>query len=214
MIETGMDRLLPDMSLEIEAAARGALRVAGCDEVGRGPLAGPVTAAAVILLPDSIPSGIDDSKRLKPPARAALAASIKESALCWSIAHASVEEIDRLNILQASHLAMCRALEALDPTPDFVLIDGNRLPRALAIPAQTVVKGDARSLSIAAASILAKVERDRIMCELSLANPGYGWEKNAGYPSPQHREALQMLGVTPHHRVSFAPVRKMLCEEN
>ena len=203
-------RITPDYSHE---RACGGIRVAGVDEVGRGPLAGPVTAAAVILDPANIPPGINDSKRLSAAARARLAEAIKASAT-WAIAHASVAEIDALNILQASHLAMRRALEALDSPADFALIDGNRLPRGLTIPAQTLVKGDAHSLSIGAASIIAKVERDRIMCELSLESPGYGWEKNAGYPSLQHRQALARLGPTPHHRLSFAPLRKMLCEEH
>jgi ribonuclease HII len=209
-----MTRAFPDLSLEAEAIAQGAARVAGVDEVGRGPLAGPVTAAAVILNMDDVPPGIDDSKRLRDSAREVLATQIKARAVGWSIAHASVAEIDALNILQASHLAMRRALDGLSPTAAFALIDGNRIPKGLTLPALCVVKGDARSLSIAAASIIAKVERDRIMCELSLTNPGYGWEKNAGYPSPQHREALRRLGPTPYHRTSFAPVRKMLCEEN
>ncbi|WP_286173963.1 ribonuclease HII [Rhodobacter sp. NTK016B] len=202
------DRPLPDLSLE---TALGVPLVAGVDEVGRGPLAGPVTAAAVILDPARIPDGIDDSKRLREPARLRLAQEIRDSAVAWAVAHASVDEIDTLNILQASHLAMVRALAALAPAATHALIDGNRLPRDLTIPAQCIVKGDSRSLSIAAASILAKVERDEIMRELSLANPGYGWEKNAGYPSPAHLKALQERGITPHHRRSFAPVRKMLC---
>ncbi|PTX02892.1 ribonuclease HII [Pararhodobacter aggregans] len=198
----------PDLSLE---TALGLPLVAGVDEVGRGPLAGPVTAAAVILDPARIPPGIDDSKRLSERMRQRLALEIRESALAFAVAHASVEEIDALNILEASHLAMRRALAALTPAAQHALIDGNRLPKGLEIPAQTVVKGDAISLSIAAASILAKVERDAIMRELALANPGYGWEKNMGYPSAQHRVALEQQGVTPHHRRSFGPVRKMLC---
>ncbi|MCB1387758.1 MAG: ribonuclease HII [Rhodobacteraceae bacterium] len=200
-------RLRPDLTLE---TALGAARVAGVDEVGRGPLAGPVTAAAVILDPASIPEGIDDSKRLGEAARNRLALAIRDSAIAVAVAHASVEEIDTLNILEASHLAMRRALAALNPAASHALIDGNRLPRGLEIPAQTVVKGDARSLSIAAASIVAKVERDAIMRELARANPGFGWEKNMGYPSVQHRAALQQIGVTPHHRRSFAPIRNML----
>lgn len=198
----------PDLSLE---TALGLPLVAGVDEVGRGPLAGPVTAAAVILDPARLPQGIDDSKRLTERARERLALEIRASALAFAVAHASVEEIDALNILEASHLAMRRALAALSPAAQHALIDGNRLPKGLEIPAQTVVKGDAISLSIAAASILAKVERDAIMRELALANRGYGWEKNMGYPSAQHRVALEQQGVTPHHRRSFGPVRKMLC---
>ncbi|MCA0205761.1 MAG: ribonuclease HII [Proteobacteria bacterium] len=201
-------RVLPDLSLETALCLP---LVAGVDEVGRGPLAGPVTAAAVILDPARLPLGIDDSKRLTERARDRLAQEIRDSALAFAVAHASVEEIDALNILEASHLAMRRALAALNPAAQHALIDGNRLPKGLTIPAQTVVKGDAISLSIAAASILAKVERDAIMRELALANPGYGWEKNMGYPSAQHRVALKQQGITPHHRRSFGPVRKMLC---
>ena len=200
----------PDFTHE---AATGLTLIAGVDEAGRGPLAGPVTAAAVILHPDRIPPGINDSKRLSAAARERLAEAIKDQALAWAIAEASVDEIDTINILQASLLAMRRALAALTPAPQMALIDGNRMPQGLAVPAQTLVKGDAKSLSIAAASILAKVQRDRVMCELSLANPGYGWENNAGYPTPEHLSALQRLGVTPHHRRSFAPARNILCEE-
>lgn len=203
----------PDFSFETALAARGYAAIAGVDEVGRGPLAGPVTAAAVVLDPACIPPGLNDSKKLGAPAREALAQAIRQHAR-WSVAHASVEEIDTLNILQASHLAMRRALDALHPPADFALIDGNRLPRDLALPAEALVKGDARCLSIAAASILAKVARDAIMADLARECPGYGWESNAGYPSPAHLAALQSLGVTPYHRRSFAPVRKMLCEEN
>ncbi len=131
----------------------------------------------------------------------------------YAVAHASVEEIDHHNILRASHLAMERAVAALDPQPDYLLIDGNLIPRDLRIPAEAVVKGDGRSLSIAAASILAKEARDRIMVDLAQQFPGYGWERNAGYPSKQHREALIKIGVTPHHRRSFKPVHNILYQE-
>ena len=204
-------RITPDFALELTAQAQGYARIAGVDEVGRGPLAGPVTAAAVILDPACIPAGIDDSKRVKEADRRRLAAEIKASAISWAIAHASVQEIDEINILQASHLAMKRALQALEPASDFALVDGNRMPRDMTIPGQTVVKGDAKSLSIAAASILAKVERDQIMQELAHLHPQFGWETNAGYPTPLHLGALTQFGPTPHHRRSFAPVRKMLC---
>ncbi|KPQ05788.1 MAG: ribonuclease HII [Rhodobacteraceae bacterium HLUCCA12] len=204
----------PDFTHEDAALARGALIVAGVDEVGRGPLAGPVTAAAVVLNPNRIPEGLRDSKRLTARARTTLAATIEDMAIASSVAHASVDEIDALNILQASHLAMRRALVGLSPPADHALIDGNRLPGDLPCPAETLVKGDARCLSIAAASILAKVARDRIMAELARDWPGYGWERNAGYPAPTHLAALKRLGVTPHHRRSFAPVRNILCEEN
>ncbi|TNF64745.1 MAG: ribonuclease HII [Rhodobacteraceae bacterium] len=199
----------PDFALELDLIAQGALRVAGVDEVGRGPLAGPVTAAAVVLAPGAIPEGLNDSKKLTARARDALAERL---ALCAevSVAHASVDEIDALNILRASHLAMERAVAALTPAPDFLLIDGNLIPRGLTIPSRAVVKGDARSLSIAAASIVAKCARDRIMVDLAQQHPGYGWETNAGYPSKGHRDALRNLGVTPHHRRSFKPVHNIL----
>jgi len=202
----------PDFSFEAAALARGATRIAGVDEVGRGPLAGPVTAAAVILDPQAIPVGLKDSKKLSAKRREALFDAILKVAEV-SIAHASVEEIDEINILRASHLAMERAIAGLTPTPDHVLIDGNLLPRGLTLSAEPVIKGDARSLSIAAASIMAKVTRDRIMVDLAQQNPGYGWETNAGYPSKSHISALQNLGVTPHHRRSFKPVHNILYQE-
>lgn len=194
--------------------ARGALIVAGVDEVGRGPLAGPVTAAAVVLDPARIPPGLNDSKRLSAATRSVLAEVIWSQARAATVAHASVAEIDTLNILQASLLAMRRALAALSLPPDHAFIDGNRLPLDLCCPAETLIKGDARCLSVAAASILAKVARDRIMADLARDWPGYGWETNAGYPSAAHLAALTRLGITPHHRRSFAPVRNILCEEN
>ena len=201
----------PDYTLEEDAILRGARHVAGVDEVGRGPLAGPVTAAAVILDIRCIPDGLDDSKKLRPSRRAVLAEAIM--ARCdWAVAHASVEEIDRLNILRASHLAMCRALAGLRRRPCVALIDGNMLPRDLDLPGQAVVGGDARCLSIAAASIIAKVFRDRIMVDLAQQHPGYGWDVNAGYPTPAHRQALLDLGITPYHRRSFAPVHNILCK--
>ncbi|AFO89147.1 ribonuclease HII [Phaeobacter sp. HS012] len=202
----------PDYTLEAAAHGRGQIRIAGVDEVGRGPLAGPVTAAAVILDPENIPEGLNDSKKLSAKRREAVEASIFAQAEV-AIAHASVEEIDSLNILRASHLAMERAVAALDPAPDYLLIDGNLIPKGLLQPAEFVIKGDAKSVSIAAASIVAKQARDRIMVDLAQQFPGYGWEKNAGYPSKQHREALVSLGVTPHHRRSFKPVHKMLYQE-
>jgi len=202
----------PDFSLEQELRAQGYLRVAGVDEVGRGPIAGPVTAAAVILDPAAIPAGLNDSKKLTARRRAAL-----EQALCEtsevSIAHASVAEIDEINILRASHLAMVRAVAALDPAPDFLLIDGNMIPAGMTLPARAVVGGDARALSISAASIMAKTCRDRLMVDLAQQHPGYGWETNAGYPSKSHKQALRNLGVTPHHRRSFKPVHNILYQE-
>ncbi len=200
----------PDLHFEEEAAARGARVIVGVDEVGRGPLAGPVTAAAVILCDDP-PAGLNDSKKVSAKRRDALAEEIM--ARCdWAYSHVWIEEIDALNIYHASHLAMCRAVEALSRRPDFALIDGNVVPRELAIPAQAIIKGDALSMSIAAASIVAKVLRDRLMVDLAQQHPGYGWERNAGYPTKSHLQALLDLGVTPYHRRSFAPVHNILCK--
>ena len=201
----------PDFSFEAAAIARGAHLVAGVDEVGRGPLCGPVTAAAVILNPDAIPEGLNDSKKLSARRRNELFDWLTRN--CdWSVAHVDVEEIDRLNIYHASHLAMCRAVAGLKQRPDYVLVDGNKLPRDLGLSAEAIVKGDARSVTIAATSILAKVLRDRIMESLAQQYPGYGWEVNAGYPTPAHKRALLELGVTPHHRRSFKPVHNILCK--
>ncbi len=202
----------PDFTYENAARALGHARIAGVDEVGRGPLAGPVTAAAVILDPGAIPEGLNDSKKLSAARREALTEAILASAQV-SIAHATVAEIDEINILRAAHLAMERAVAALDPSPDIALIDGNMLPHGLALPARAIVKGDAVSLSIAAASIVAKTCRDRLMRDLAQQFPGYGWERNAGYPSKAHRAALLNLGVTPHHRRSFKPVHNILYQE-
>jgi ribonuclease HII len=185
--------------------------VCGIDEVGRGPWAGPVVAAAVILDPRAIPEGLDDSKRVPPVRRAALAARLRECAEV-GVGMASVEEIERLNILQASLLAMARAVAALPRVPAFVLVDGNRLPQGLPCGGRAVAKGDARCLSIAAASIVAKVARDAEMVALAQQFPGFGWERNAGYGTAEHRAALQRLGPTPHHRRGFRPIHKMLCE--
>lgn len=201
----------PDFSFEEAALARGLTRIAGVDEVGRGPLCGPVTAAAVVLDPNRMPEGLNDSKKLTAKRRAELAAQIMESA-DYCVAHASVEEIDEINIYHAAHLAMCRAVAGLSKTPDHVLVDGNRVPRDLSLSAEPIVKGDARSLSIAAASILAKEARDLLMVDLAQQYPGYGWEKNAGYPTKDHLQALLDLGVTPVHRRSFKPVHNILCQ--
>ena len=200
---------VPDYSSELFCRAEGALLIAGVDEVGRGPLAGPVTAAAVILDPHDIPEGLRDSKKLGKAARERLAIEIENRAKV-SVAHASVEEIDRLNILRAAHLAMVRAVQSLELPVDHALIDGNLIPDGLPCAATAIVKGDSRSASIAAASIVAKVARDRIMVDLAQQHPGYGWERNAGYPTKAHHEALQYLGVTPHHRRSFRPIHNML----
>ena len=206
-----MAALIPDFSHETDVLARGALRVVGVDEVGRGPLAGPVTACAVRLDPSRIPAGLRDSKALTAARREALCAEIMAVAEV-SVAHASVQEIDTLNILRASHLAMERAVAGLQA--DHALIDGNLIPRGLLCPATAIVKGDAKCLSIAAASIVAKVTRDRIMVDLAQQHPGYGWEANAGYPTKAHLEALQTLGVTAWHRRSFKPVHNILYQEN
>ncbi|MHA7875514.1 ribonuclease HII [Roseivivax sp.] len=198
-----------DDTFEQEALAAGAGRVAGVDEVGRGPLAGPVVAAAVVFDPARLPEGLADSKRLTAKRREALALALRETAEL-GIGMASVDEIDEINILRASHLAMLRAVAALPAPPEALLIDGNMIPEGCPHPARAIVKGDARSVSIAAASILAKSARDALMRDLAQQFPGYGWETNAGYPSKSHKAALQNLGVTPHHRKSFAPVHKIL----
>lgn len=199
----------PDYSHETTARAQGFLTPAGVDEAGRGPLAGPVTAAAVVLHPARIPAGLNDSKKLSKARRTTLFAALHQVAQV-SVAHATVAEIDSLNILRASHLAMCRALAGLPNPPDIALIDGNLLPRDLPMKGLALVRGDACCLSIAAASIIAKVVRDRIMEDLAQQHPGYGWDKNAGYPTKAHLAALQDLGASPHHRHSFAPVRNIL----
>jgi len=200
--------ILTDDNVDSPFRAEG-LRLAGVDEVGRGPLAGPVIAAAVILDPANIPEGLADSKALSAKKRELLNALILQSS--WvGVGEASVEEIDEINILQASLLAMERAVSALPRVPQHLLVDGNKLPKTLPCPATAVVKGDARSQSIAAASIVAKTRRDAIMQDLAQQFPGYGWEKNAGYPTKQHREALVKIGLTPHHRRSFKPVHNIL----
>jgi len=209
---SGMTENAPDFRFELAALGAGATRVAGVDEVGRGPLAGPVTAAAVVLDPDNIPPGLNDSKKLTRRKREALCEAILGTAAV-GVGHASVEEIDTHNILRASHIAMMRAVAALDLPPDHLLIDGNMIPRGCTVSAVAIVKGDSKSLSISAASIVAKVKRDCIMVGLAQQNPGYGWETNAGYPSKSHISALQSLGVTPHHRRSFKPVHNILYQE-
>lgn len=205
-------RIRPDFSFETAAFGRGILRVAGVDEVGRGPLAGPVTAAAVVLDPARIPEGLADSKMLTHARRERLHDQILTVAEV-SVAHAAVEEIDAMNIHHASLLAMTRAVQGLSAPPLHLLVDGKHLPKGLACPAEGLVKGDARCLSIAAASIVAKVVRDRLMVDLAQQYPGYGWERNAGYPTKAHLEGLQNLGITPWHRRSFAPVHKILYQD-
>ncbi|MCH7403652.1 ribonuclease HII [Belliella kenyensis] len=176
---------------------------AGCDEVGRGCLCGPVVAAAVILPEDYADELINDSKKLKKSSRASLVDEIKTNAIAWAVAEASVEEIDEINILNASFLAMNRAINTLRHTPEHLLIDGNRFKTELDIPYSCIVKGDGKYASIAAASILAKVYRDTLMEKYALQYPGYGWEKNAGYPTKVHREGIRELGLTPIHRKTF-----------
>lgn len=202
----------PDLSNEV-SLGRGRL-VCGIDEVGRGPLAGPVVAAAVVLPPGGLPAeiaaAVDDSKAVTRRLREEIEPAIRAHALAFAIAEASVEEIDRLNIHKATLLAMARAYTALPGVvPEVALIDGKFAP-AIGCECHPLVKGDSRSLSIAAASILAKVARDAEMLRLSSLHPHYGWDRNAGYPTPEHLEALRRHGVTPHHRVSFAPVRQQI----
>ena len=183
--------------------------MAGVDEAGRGPLAGPVVAAAVILDDLRPIKGLNDSKQLSARVRERLYVEIHAKALCFSIASASVEEIDTLNILQATLLAMRRAVEGLRLRPNKVLVDGNRLP-VLKIAAEAIIQGDAKIKAISAASILAKVYRDRLCQELHLQHPQYGFDGHKGYPTPEHLAALKAHGVCPHHRRSFAPVRALL----
>ena len=204
-----IDRPFPTLMLELEARATWNGQVCGVDEAGRGPWAGPVSAAAVILNPDDLPPGIDDSKALTEKRRAALEPEIKARALAWGVGFASVEEIDELNILHATGLAMRRAVEALAHPPVHALVDGNyrfKLPCAVT----PVVKGDSRSLSIAAASILAKTARDRLMIEMDATYPGYGFASHKGYNAPIHQKALQTLGPCPEHRRSWAPIKALL----
>lgn len=197
---------MPDRRFEREFGAR----VCGVDEAGRGPLAGPVVAAAVILPPRlarGLSAGIDDSKKLARERREELYTLIVSSCL-YGVGEASVEEIARLNILHATMLAMQRAVAALPDAPDHAIVDGNRCP-ALPCRATAVVEGDSRCLSVAAASIVAKVTRDRMMNALAAECPGYGWERNAGYGTEEHLDALRRLGPTRHHRAGFAPVAQL-----
>lgn len=208
-----MARAIPDYAHELAALSQGARYVVGIDEVGRGPLAGPVTAAAVRLDPAHIPEGLTDSKQLSEATRNRLAAEIHACAEV-SIAHASVEEIDAINILKAAHLAMERAARGLPNTPDFALVDGKTVPQGLPCRASGIVKGDCKSLSISAASIVAKVCRDQIMVDLAQQYPAYGWDRNRGYPTREHIAVLKSHGATPHHRRSFGPVHKILYQAN
>ncbi len=186
------------------------LRIAGVDEAGRGPLAGPVTVAAVILDPARPIAGLDDSKKLTEAKREALYPLIVERALAWRIEFVDAQEIDSLNILQATLVGMRRALEALSPTADIARIDGNKLPRDLPCPAEAIIGGDAIEPAIMAASILAKVARDRHMLALHLRYPNYGFDRHKGYPSPAHLAALMAHGPCPEHRRSYSPVRNAI----
>ncbi len=196
----------PDFSYEKNS---GKNRIAGVDEAGRGPLCGPVVAAAVVF-PDyeiDIPILITDSKKMSQKQRDVAAAWIRDNTM-WAVAISTPSEIDELNILWASMQAMERAVAGLETPPDFCLIDGNRMPKNLKTPGDAIVRGDSKSLSIAAASILAKCERDRIMAELHIEYPQYGWDKNAGYGTRVHMDALDKYGVTVHHRKTFAPIKQ------
>ena len=200
---------MPHDRLVTAAPVDGLLLIAGVDEAGRGPLAGPVCAAAVILDPARPIPGLGDSKRISAARRETLEAEIQSRSLAWAVAWASAAEIDAINILQASLLAMRRALAGLDPQPARVLVDGNQAPHC-GCPVQTVVGGDGLIPAIGAASILAKVARDRLMCRLDQTFPGYGFADHKGYPTLAHRAALRRLGPCPEHRRSFAPVRACL----
>jgi ribonuclease HII len=200
---------MPDLSLEIALQANGYLRIAGIDEAGRGPLAGPVAAAAVILPTNFNCPGLDDSKKISPKIRDRLYERLtNDPEIYWAVATAEREEIDRVNILRATHLAMRRAAEALVPIPAYCLIDG--LPvNPFPLPHDAIVKGDSKSLSIAAASIIAKVTRDRIMREIDREFPQFGFAKHQGYGTKAHLEALRIHGPCRHHRLTFQPVAQL-----
>ncbi|WP_303976292.1 ribonuclease HII [Dongia mobilis] len=207
---------MPDWSYEIAAGLQHGQIICGVDEVGRGPLAGPVLACAAILDPDRVPPELlrrlDDSKKLSGKARSEIALALREVAI-FAIAEASVLEIDTINILRASQLAMRRAVDALPQKPSHALVDGNLAP-GLSCNTTCIVKGDSKSLSIAAASILAKVERDKIMSQLAETHTVYGWERNAGYGTAHHLDAIKTHGITPHHRRSFRPVSENITITN
>ncbi len=202
-------RLRHLLKFETELWAKGVVHVGGVDEAGMAPLAGPVVAGACVLPSDYRPRGIDDSKQLDRKERERLAEDIRRNAVCWAVARAEVEEIDSLNIYRAGLLALTRAVRSLSTTPDHVLVDARRLPE-LRLPHTPIVHGDALSLTIAAASILAKTARDALMAELDLVHPGYGFSRHKGYPTAEHFEALGRLGACPIHRRSFQPVREAL----
>jgi len=187
---------------------------AGCDEAGRGCLCGPVACAAVILPPDFTCERLNDSKQLTEHQRDKLRDIIEREALAWAVAMVGPDEIDRINILQASIMGMHRALDQLSIRPQHIIVDGNRFHRYFEIPHHTIVKGDAKYASIAAASILAKTHRDELMRRLALDYPGYGWERNMGYPTKAHVAALETLGLTSLHRLSYAPCKKVMANAN
>lgn len=189
------------------------MRIAGVDEAGRGPLAGPVVVAAVILDPEQPIDGLDDSKQLSGSRRAVLDAEIRKRALAFCVIEVDIDAIDRHNILHATLIGMRAALQGLAIAPDEALIDGNKLPRDLPCPARAIVDGDALVAEISAASILAKVHRDRLMVELDAVHPGYGFATHKGYPTPEHLAALERLGPCPAHRRSFAPVKRFFATD-
>ncbi len=194
---------MPDYEFEKAAALSGFSCICGVDEAGRGPLAGPVCAAAVILPEDAVIEGLDDSKKLTEKKRERLYDIIKQTAVAYSVAYGTLEEIETVNILEATYLAMNRAIEGLTVKPDFALIDGNRVPRGIIIPCETIVKGDSKSMSVAAASVLAKVTRDRLMLEYDKKYPEYNFKKHKGYGTKEHTELIRQYGPCEIHRLSF-----------
>ncbi len=194
---------MPDYEFEKAAALSGFSCICGVDEAGRGPLAGPVCAAAVILPEGAVIEGLDDSKKLTEKKRERLYDIIKQTAVAYSVAYGTLEEIETVNILEATYLAMNRAIEGLTVKPDFALIDGNRVPRGIIIPCETIVKGDSKSMSVAAASVLAKVTRDRLMLEYDKKYPEYNFKKHKGYGTKEHTELIRQYGPCEIHRLSF-----------
>lgn len=194
---------MPDYEFEKAAVNSGFSCICGVDEAGRGPLAGPVCAAAVILPEGAVIEGLDDSKKLTEKKREKLYDIIKETAVAYSVAYGTLEEIETVNILEATYLAMNRAIEGLSVKPDFALIDGNRIPRGIKIPCETIVKGDSKSMSVAAASVLAKVTRDRLMLEYDKKYPEYNFKKHKGYGTKEHTELIKQYGPCEIHRLSF-----------
>lgn len=194
---------MPDYEFEKAAVNSGFSCICGVDEAGRGPLAGPVCAAAVILPEGAVIEGLDDSKKLTEKKREGLYDIIKETAVAYSVAYGTLEEIETVNILEATYLAMNRAIEGLTVKPDFALIDGNRVPRGIKIPCETIVKGDSKSMSVAAASVLAKVTRDRLMLEYDKKYPEYNFKKHKGYGTKEHTELIKQYGPCEIHRLSF-----------